>query len=184
MEYLKKIKVMSVVATVLDSILVVLGTLAGIILIFYSGMIFKFADQAMDYTSNINPNSPSAGYEVLFGLSGTFLSGFAGTVLVVFGVLLFLVAVILLVPSIVGIVASVKNRKVENLVAFKSDGIVKLVCNGGFAILSVIVVCGDFSVPALIIALVFVGIIALSIVELVFISNQKQLELAEKLLAE
>lgn len=185
MSTVKKLSLAGTIITII-SFLAYLGFFIFSLILLNSDELFELARKSYDTIENIDKNSPSAGYEFLFGMSGVGLGLFAGVAVFV---LLFMLGFICfyLLPSIIsGLVAlgllkkyypSEPNRCYR---AFKVDGYIKSIMMGllnlfGVSCLIGSLLDGDFSAFAGLIILFgsFIAVFVISIIQLIKIKKYR-----------
>jgi len=151
-----------------------------------SGKAFEFASDSFDSINGIDSNSPSAGFEVLFGLTGAGL-GFIGGVLICIAIAILVGLCLYLLPGIItGIIAQISYKKKAKsdvnkcISSFNVDGYVKAIMNGIiclFALIFLLTNRGDGFVDALVSVLVgfcnYIAVFILSVIQIIKVNEIK-----------
>lgn len=147
MEKLKKIKNLSTAGTIICILTVVIYIVLIVVMIFGSESLIGFASDNMDKMTDIDSNSPSAGFELIGYLAGGGLSFIGGLVALLIAFFLGSLSVYQLPAIISGFVANGRYKKkvdeAKCISAYKTDGYIKVIMNGIILALTVLLLLSD-----------------------------------------
>lgn len=182
---MRKIKIISNITTVMDTVVLILFLLFTVAAVGLIAAAACFTQDSLNHLETIDPDSIVAGYEVIGTLMGSMLGGIGTIVLIIMAVVSQIGTLYFLVPVINAIMSSVKIKKLpmENtpfknsltiIKIYKKDGVIKSIINGIPAVLLLLVMVLNYenNVSEIIFpALFFTIITALSLYQVISLKN-------------
>jgi len=187
---MRKIKVLSLITTIMDIVCFVLFIWAGFVSLSWADKVGALTGVAVSNIDKVNPDSPVGGYQLFALMAGSF-GGVIGSILLwTIAIFCFIFAAYMVAPSVTGIVLLTKSKKQgreSKIKSFSADGIVKIVFSAIPIVLALFSIlldpAGSFKM-AIWVILYSGTILGLSIWQMLSIRDEKMTILAEQLLNE
>lgn len=182
---MRKIKIISNITTVMDTLVVILFFLLTVAAVGLIAAATDFTQNSFNHLETIDPDSIVAGYEVIGTLMGSMLGGIGTIVSIIMAVVSQICTLYFFVPVINAVMSSLKIKKLpqENtpvknsltiIKIYKKDGMIKSILNGIPAVLLLAVMISDYDniVSEVMFPAVFFTIItALSLYQVISLKN-------------
>ena len=131
---MNNLKKVSLATTIIDVLMCILGGIGIIVSIVYIHMIDDGFAAVSSFMNRINPDSVTAGYEVIGGLFGYLGTGIFGLLMGILLVMSMGLFVLTFIPSISGLICLSRYKKVFNIKEMfkpvRVDSIIKIISNG------------------------------------------------------